>query len=754
MKERFMTRYRLSKGTLITTTLFFCLLLLFIHLDIKGLLRLQQDINAQTGNYVSDVSNAMAHEIDQRMKTSLMQLHSLDDSLLNEKIVQSDMLERYLMHQNITQGFDGLAIVSADGRILSYDELLRAECDGFDLQEPFRGVDSILFQPDGDVIYAVPMWREDQIEAVLCGKRSKRAMQNILNTDSFGGAVQNCLTAADGSVLVAPADHDFRALRAYLSQSESQEHARQIRADLQAGRSGLITFTAQDGSERMLSYIPLKATNFRLFSMIPTAVVSERVEQSTVRIFVLAALTILLVVLQAVWLLAERHRRNTAMKTALMIDPLTGGNSNTAFRFKCRQALKRKSNGICAIVVFDIKHFKMINLQFDSAEGDRILQRLMAALRDHVSDKGFAARSHADVFYAYLEVASTAEIEQFVANVQAQLLTEVRRFNRTLSNKLVLTVQPGVYVIEDPNMSVTVMQDRALMACRSRTAVEDGKCSFFSADMLRQLTQESELQSAFKEALQGREFLVYLQPKVCTDTEAIGGAEALVRWQRPSGEMISPAQFIPLFERDGNICELDFYIFEEVCRLQRSWLDQGKPVFPISVNVSRRHFFQTDGFTRYGAIAQKYDLPAGLLELELTETVFLADQSLARVQNTIDDMHRLGFRCSLDDFGSGYTSIYMLTELGIDALKLDRCLFNAWMNPRARVLVELILDTCRRFHIQTVAEGIEEPDKLAFLKEKHCDLIQGYIYAKPMPVSQFELWMENFHTEKANEPLA
>lgn len=744
MKERLLTRHRLSKGTLIVTVLFVCLLLLFIHLDASRVLRLQRDIDEQTQNYISDVAEAMANDIDQRMKTSLAQLRSLDDSLLQLDRSQKEKLEFYLTHQAMNQGFDGLAIIGAQGEVFSSDEIMRRECKSFDVTAPMRGVDSILFQENGDAVYAVPMWREDEIEAVLCGKRNKKAMQNVLHTNSFGGEVQNCITTLQGEVLVMPDSQDFQAVSRYFGDDSAMHSAEEIQADIQAKRSGVITFADNDGTKKMLSYTPLKMNNWILFSVIPTAVVSQKVENSMTRILILAACTIVLMVLEAVWLLVERYRRNLVMKKALMTDQLTGGNSNAAFQYKCRQALQRRQHGMCAIVVFDIKQFKMINLQYDSAEGDRILQRMMAALCEHVKGKGFAARSHADVFYAYMEAASKTEIIDFVGRVQAQLLREVEQFNRSLSNKLVLVVQPGVYIVEDPTMSITIMQDRARMACRNRTASEDGVCIFFDAAMLEQLKLEHSLQTSFESALQNHEFQLYLQPKVRTDSETIGGAEALVRWQHPQNGMIPPSRFIPLFEKDGNICELDFYMFEQVCKLLRRWLDEGRKVFPISINVSRRHFFQTDGFSRYGDIAAKYAIPAGLLELELTETVFLADQNIGRVEAVVGEMHRLGFRCSLDDFGSGYTSIYMLTELGIDVLKLDRCLFNAWMNPKARVLVELILDICRRFNIETVAEGIEERDKLDFLKQKKCDLIQGYIYAKPMPVGAFEEWMEKF----------
>ena len=213
-----------------------------------------------------------------------------------------------------------------------------------------------------------------------------------------------------------------------------------------------------------------------------------------------------------------------------------------------------------------------------------------------------------------------------------------------------------------------------------------------------------------------------------------------MRWVHPQKGLIFPMDFIPLSEANGKICKLDFYVFEEACKTLRRWMDAGEALLPISVNLSRQHFRQEGCIEHLAGIARRYGIPDGALELELTESIFFDDQGIERVKGCIREMHRLGFACSLDDFGSGYSSLGLLMDFDVDAIKLDRRFFKDMGNAKMRDLIASLLELARKIGVQTVAEGIETPEQLALLRELGCDLIQGYIYAKPLPVPDFEAW--------------
>lgn len=231
---------------------------------------------------------------------------------------------------------------------------------------------------------------------------------------------------------------------------------------------------------------------------------------------------------------------------------------------------------------------------------------------------------------------------------------------------------------------------------------------------------------------------MYLQPKIGTRDGKLKGAEALVRWKHPVKGVIFPDAFIPLFERSGKICQLDLYVFEEVCRILSGWIQEKKNVYPISVNLSRAHYYENDFLQKYYETAKKYGVPCELIEFELTESIFLEDDQIAHVKKSIRDMHRMGFRCALDDFGAGYSSLGLLKEFDVDTLKLDRRFFLDMSGEKAQHVIRGVADLAVKLNMRTVAEGIETQEQLLFLQSIPCDEIQGYIFSPPLPVEEFE----------------
>ena len=278
---------------------------------------------------------------------------------------------------------------------------------------------------------------------------------------------------------------------------------------------------------------------------------------------------------------------------------------------------------------------------------------------------------------------------------------------------------------DDPDYGSTV---KCLKTASSELGMPDAKISTL---MLR-----SELEN--------RDFKVYYQPKVRLRDGQVASAEALVRWQHPQKGFIYPSDFIPVFERSGDICRLDLYVFEEVCAMLAGRLAQGAPVFPVAVNLSRRHFQTTDFLQRFADIRDQYQIPGGLIELELTESIFFTVGDILNVKEAIRRMHELGFLCSLDDFGAGFSSLGLLKSFMVDSVKLDRSFFLD-DSQRAHDVVESIVELARKLGIETVAEGIEAPEQVDFLRSIGCDLVQGYVYARPMPAEELEAWMRARH---------
>ncbi len=298
--------------------------------------------------------------------------------------------------------------------------------------------------------------------------------------------------------------------------------------------------------------------------------------------------------------------------------------------------------------------------------------------------------------------------------------------------------EQGAYLIRERDADFMLLSDRAKTA--SAYSYGDNVCQFYDAALGKRLRREQALDASFQSGIENREFQLYIQPKVRPGQNAASGGEVLVRWQHPVFGLLFPGDFIPLFERNRKICDLDFYMFEETCRLLKGWLAAGRAI-PLSVNLSRAHLISNDFsfLDRFQAIKEHYEIPDGLIELELTESMMLERRDLRLVIAMIDRIREMGFLCSMDDFGFGYSSLALLKDLNVTTVKLDRQFFLD-ESEKSWLVVEQLIRLAHSLAMTVVAEGIEDQEQVEKLQSRDCDLIQGYVYAKPMPVPDFERW--------------
>ena len=419
------------------------------------------------------------------------------------------------------------------------------------------------------------------------------------------------------------------------------------------------------------------------------------------------------------------------------MDPLTRGPNRTKFDMDAGGAILESAPGDYVLVSADIRKFKLINDLFGIEMGDRTLRYVYEVLKQNLEEGEFLCRTAADNFCLLLHNTDKRKI----INRLSVMAHDINRFNEDQERKYFLSLAFGIYPVLDPNLPLTQQLDRANVALKNVKDTNDSRLFAFQfySDLDRlKLMREKDMENRMQDALNAGEFVVYLQPKLSLKDDTISGAEALVRWQDPERGLIPPDEFIPFFEKNRFIVEVDLYVFDQVCSLLRRWLDEGITPVPISVNMSRAHLAKTDFLDAYEAIRKAYGVPPELLEIELTETlVFTNPEALFQV---IDQIHRRGYRCSMDDFGSGYSSLNLLKDLRMDTLKLDRAFFTSQNadNPRERDVVTSVIDLAEKLSMSTVAEGVETPAQTAFLKEARCDMVQGYVFSRPVPIPDFE----------------
>ena len=421
-------------------------------------------------------------------------------------------------------------------------------------------------------------------------------------------------------------------------------------------------------------------------------------------------------------------RETAAMVNLLQYDRLTGLYSKEYFYQKVKELLIRNPERSYDIVCSDIENFKLVNDIFGIEAGNRMLQDVAELYRNHVTDKEISGRLNADQFIGCIEHISEYTNDLFVrANERINAQSNIKN----------IAMKWGIYPIEDRNISVEQMCDRALLAARSIKG-QYGKYYATYDDKLRSsLLKEQAITDCMESALAERQFEIYIQPKYRISDNQLYGAEALVRWNHPEWGFQSPAQFIPVFERNGFITKLDMFVWEEACAALRDWEDKGYPPISLSVNVSRADIYNTDLTNILLKILHKYKIPAERLHLEITESAYTEDPK--QIIDTVGKLREIGFAIEMDDFGSGYSSLNMLNQMSLDILKLDmKFIQSETAKPIHEGILNFIMDLARWMKLSVVAEGVETKEQLDWLRDVGCDYAQGYYYAKPMPRKEFD----------------
>lgn len=416
-------------------------------------------------------------------------------------------------------------------------------------------------------------------------------------------------------------------------------------------------------------------------------------------------------------------------------DILTNVYTVDKFKNAAQELLDENSGLKYAVFYVDFADFKYINDVFGYEWGDRILKEYGGILEQDLDEKEVVGRVNADNFV----ILRHYETKKDVLNRQKEADKKITDYMRNSGNRHILSVCCGLCCLEDviESLKIEGLMDRANFA---RKAVKTGKFDryrFYNESIRRQLFHEKDIESCMGSALENKEFKVYYQPKVDLKTNQIVCSEALARWQKADGTVIPPSDFIPVFEKNYTIPLLDRYIFEEVCRWLRHLLDDGLQALPVSVNVSRLQFYNSDFVSIYTEIRDKYNIPPSLLEIEFTETILFDNWD--ELSKIVEDLHSAGFSSSIDDFGKGYSSLSTVQNLNVDVLKIDAAFFpNITSKEKDRLLVEGIIKLVKQFGVVTVAEGIETEEQAEVLRGIGCDMIQGYVFYRPMPEQDYE----------------
>lgn len=584
-------------------------------------------------------------------------------------------------------------------------------------------------------VFSAPIHHDNQIAGVIFATKSHEAFSKSLSIESFHGEGYSYIIKSNGEPVIQTSHknsiENYNNFFTDISKTGTRtEDLQRMKNNIANNKNGSFQYN-KNHTDYQVCYTKIGINDWYVVSLVPSQVISAQSDKLISKLIFLTIAIIFFTALLGFFMIRSYENNNKKLEKLAYTDEITGCSNRAKFYVDAQKLLKDNTDVDYALVLLDIRKFKVINDMFGHETGNDILKRICKILCQNTDDAEAFARISSDNFDILMKHPSDYEVicrlEKILSNLE----------NMIDDYKIEIAV--GIYPILDHNADINIIHDRAGVAKNIAKRQNDTFYHFFREENRQEIIDEKEIENIMESALEHNEFEVYLQPKYLLANNKVVGAEALVRWNRGEAGIIQPNDFIPIFEKNGFIRKLDLYMFEKVCELMEKWKIQHPNVEipPISVNISRVHLSDQNLPTKLWAIANKYKIDHNLLEIELTESaVFLG------LDNMIEIMHNIkkaGFLLSIDDFGSGYSSLGALKDLPTDFVKLDKSfLDDSVNNQRSESIIRNIISMTKGLGIATVAEGVEDAAQANLLRSAGCDIVQGFYFSKPITIEEFE----------------
>ncbi len=583
--------------------------------------------------------------------------------------------------------------------------------------------------------YGIPLYdSEGQVTGALAASDKIEIFTDILNDNGvMGGYGYIHMLGKEGNFLI-------RSPRSVVKENIESifdgpyltgEVSSQVRESLQTGERVSAHFRYEGKSYQFLLE-PVGINGWYLFC-VNTLQTSNQAAYQIVRtmaaVFLGALLLILFLMIYGYRLVRKSNRE---LMYQAYHDPLTGAYNLSYFIRELESSLGE--NYECCVAALNIHQFKFINEIFGRKQGDLLLCEIRRQLEECLKPEEFFCRDTADLFYLCLKGNQRDTLQKRLE----EILIQVEALSQKRHSHYQIRPYCGVAVAQEEGVSANELMTRVMFALDMARGKIQNRIWFYDTKLHEKEIVQNYVETHMEQALRDGEFRLFLQPKINLKTGKLESAEALVRWITSEGKMIFPDQFIPLFEENGFCVRLDLYMAECACRQIRQWMDAGREPVGISVNQSKLLFYESDYIENLEKLLRQYRIPGRLLTLEILEG--LALENAQELNERIRQLQKMGIRVSMDDFGSGYSSLNTLANLEIDELKLDRDFLMKVTregNKKAGMIMEQIVRLTKEMGIATVVEGVETEENHVFIRELGCDYGQGYYYSRPVSAQEF-----------------
>ena len=443
--------------------------------------------------------------------------------------------------------------------------------------------------------------------------------------------------------------------------------------------------------------------------------------------------------------ITERKQQEARIEHLAFHDLLTGLPNRRLLTDRIQVAMaqaSREANGI-ALLFIDLDRFKNINDSLGHQVGDQLLRMVGERLKAWVRSGDTVSRVGGDEF---IVLCPNCDSPADASSLGEKLLEAVAKPYRIGDTELVITASIGIALYPDNGTDANSLIGNADVAMYLAKENDRNNYQFYSPELNARNLERLQMELRLRHALEEGEFLLYFQPQIDAKSGKIVGAEALIRWLEPELGLIPPGLFIPLAEETGQIQAIGEWVLQQACRHLKKWKQMGLPELPIAINLSARQFKQSSFVDTISQTLGDYKIPAHLLELELTESMLMKD--VPQTTAKLNQLKRMGFRISIDDFGTGFSSLNYLRHFPLDVLKIDQSFVRELFDDGAALaIIESIIALARSLGMRTVAEGVETAEQRSILESRGCDILQGYLISRPLPEPEFLEWVKNYHKE-------
>lgn len=716
---------------------------ILLGISIAGFLIITKAQSREAGRYLQEVTAQYSNTVVKQVDGDFQTLEALVTFVGQDEVFDKDEVLRRLEVENNKNKFIRMGFVDTDG-IADIVELGGNHYKGLDIsgedfvRKALEGQNAVsdtrkdrLSEHDINC-YAVPVYHKGKIIGALTAVDLAESFSKILDEPMFGDAGYVYIVNGSGDILVrsghsvVPEDTENIFDTGILRKPEDA---------LQTMEKSETWFGEAADSQNIYwtTLMPVGINDWYMFTLVPkNALNGNFLHLMGMFLIVL----VLMVALFSVLFFYIRHITRTGREEVERLayyDTLTGAPNRNRYVEAAEEYLLQDHS--YALILFNIDNFKYINELFGYRRGDGLLKHMAEVIRKNLREGELYYRENADRFGCMIHETDTEEIRRRAGQMQMEICSYDLEKNQEYN----IICNCGVNIVEfySREIHLDVLLDRTRMALTSVKESHRNTISFYNDELHRRATRRNEIEARMRQALRDHEFKVNLQPKYRLRDGVLQSAEALVRWVPEDGTMIYPDEFIPVFEQNGFITELDMYMLEEVCRILKRWREKGFPVVPVAVNQSRIFFYDGDFLEKIKGTISRYEIPPSLIILEVTEGVSMENQE--HVKDVIEKLHRFGVSVSMDDFGSGYSSLNVLKELQIDELKLDRGFMEGGEDAsRREAIMKNIVHLAGDLSIHTVTEGVETEEQAEFLRSISCEVGQGYYFSRPLPVEEFE----------------